>query len=191
MTPVSLHPIVVAAAGAKLPGWARVRHERLAHMARVAELLGRWAQELGLGELDERRWVAAGWLHDALRDADPAELAAEADGFPAELRHGPAAARRLRRAGVADEELLEAIAFHSLGRAGLRPLGRFLFLADYLEPGRDMDPQELSALRARLPRECDAVLKVVCARRIEWLLESGRPLRPETVEFWNEVVAGS
>jgi HD superfamily phosphohydrolase YqeK len=91
---------------------------------------------------------------------------------------------------VNDEELLEAVAFHSLGCAGLRRLGRFLYLADYLEPGRSFAPQENAVLRARLPEDAHAVLRVVCARRLGHRIDRDESLHPHSVDFWNELTAG-
>jgi HD superfamily phosphohydrolase YqeK len=189
MTRLDLHPLIVAAAQGRLPEWAAVRSSRRAHLAGVAALLQGWAQELGLAERDQLRWAAVAWLHDALRDADASALEADAADFPERVRHGPAVAARLQRSGVHDEELLEAIRYHSLGRAGFGRLGRFLYLADYLEPGRDFAPVENAALRARMPADHEAVLRLVCSRRIADLLDRGLPLRSETVDFWNELRA--
>ncbi|NIU78085.1 MAG: HD domain-containing protein, partial [Gammaproteobacteria bacterium] len=83
-------------------------------------LMAAWADALGLAEHDLTRWKAAAWLHDALRDAEPESLTGAAE-YPPKVRHGPAAAVRLRGEGVEDEELLEAIAAHTLGRPGLGP----------------------------------------------------------------------
>ena len=188
MTGKELHPIIVAAAQGRLPDWACVKDARLPHLASVAEVMLGWATELGLDSSDRDRWTAAGWLHDALRDADPESLDAEADGFPAKVRHGPAAATRLRQAGVDDEEMLEAITYHSLGCGGMGRLGRYLYLADYLEPGRKFDRAEREALVERLPHDPQKALRGVCAQRIAYLTDRGTMLRPETVEFWNELV---
>ncbi len=185
MKEAGLHPVIAAAAAGDLPEWAAVRSWRRAHMAAVAELLGRWADELGLGRRDRQRWRAAGWLHDALRDADAEGLTAEAGEYPPGVRHGPAVAARLAAAGVEDRELLEAIHYHTLGRRGWGELGRFLYLADYLEPGRSFDPVERASLIVRLPHEPAEVLKRVCALRISYQLGHGVPLHHETVEFWN------
>lgn len=185
-----LHPIVVAASDGRLPDWARVGSSRRAHIASVAKLLARWAAELELSRNDLLRWSAAGWLHDALRDADPRVLAPAAGDYPPAVGHGPAAAARLRVEGVEDDELLEAIAFHSLGRRGLGRLGRFLFLADYLEPLRAYTPADNAALRARLPQDHDRVLRIVCARRIAERLKWEEPVPAETLDFWNDLVGG-
>lgn len=181
------HPLIVAAAAGQLPAWACVRAERLIHLRSVAELLARWAAELGLDESDRLRWAAAGWLHDSLRDADPESLAAAAAEYPEQVQHGPAAAERLAAEGVDDRELTDAVRYHSLGYSGWGALGRFLYLADYLEPGRPFAPVENAALRAALPHEPDVALRRVCALRMEEVLNRGRPLRQETVAFWNEL----
>jgi 2-amino-4-hydroxy-6-hydroxymethyldihydropteridine diphosphokinase len=188
MTSPNLHSLIVAAARGQLPAWARVNRERLPHLASVAGLLARWAAELGLDEAERIRWSAAGWLHDALRDEDPNELSREAADYPGKLRHGPAAAARLEAEGIDDDELLSAIRCHSLGQRRLGRLGRYLYLADYLEPLRPFAPAQSAALRARLPHDADAVLRRVCALRVAEVLRRGKPLRPETVEFWNELV---
>jgi len=189
MTIRELHPTIAAAAAGRLPDWARVSRRRMPHLESVSDLLLRWSSELNLEEVDRARWAAAGWLHDALRDAPPEQLAGDAAEFPSKVRHGPAAAAMLRGEGVADEELLEAVTFHSLGCGGLRRLGRFLFLADYLEPRRAYAPQENAVLRAQLPENELAVLRTVCARRIGERLQRHRSLRQETVDFWNELAA--
>lgn len=187
-----MHPILNGAAEGELPDWARAGEERRAHVERVSELMGRWADELGLGSHERARWRAAGLLHDALRDADPELLRMvvpeDMTSLPAKLLHGPAAAERLRRDGVDDDLFLRAIAYHTLGHPAFDRLGRALYLADYLEPGREDMPPGTDALRARCPEEMDDVIRDVACRRIGRLLESRKPLRPETVAFWNGVV---
>lgn len=187
MTETDLHPRISAAARGELPEWSRVETERLTHIESVARLMGDWAKILNLNEIDCQRWIAAAWLHDALRNADPEELDGVAGEYPASVRHGPAAAASLESEGVDDHELLDAIRYHSIGRAGLQRMGRYLFLADYLEPARQLESDDREALRARLPADVEEALIVVSASRMAYQLELGNPLLSETVEFWNEL----
>lgn len=181
------------AAAGQLPEWARVCPERQAHIARVSALMERWACALGLPEEERRRWCAAAWLHDALRGADPDELRdqvpPECRTLPGPLLHGPAAAARLRAEGVVDESLLNAVAYHTLGHPALDEVGRALYLADFLEPGRTFLPVWRASLRARMPGAAPAVLRDVAAARLRHLLERGHPIRPETLAFWNTLAA--
>ncbi|MEX1182243.1 MAG: HD domain-containing protein [Gemmatimonadota bacterium] len=179
------------AAAGRLPEWAAVSAGRRAHMERVAELMATWADVLGLPAGDRTRWRAAGLLHDVLRETPPDDLrplvAEPLRTVAGKLLHGPAAAARLREHGLRDEPLLSAITYHTIGHPGLDDLGRALFIADYIEPGRMYDADELAALRARMPHDLDAVLLDVLRRRMQRLAAEGRPIRPETAAFWNLV----
>lgn len=168
-----------------LPSWAVVTPERAAHVARVVALLARWSDTLRLDPTERDRWVRAGWLHDALRDA-PAEdlerLVPEVDG-PRAFRHGPAAAVRAAREGESDPDVLSAVRWHTIGWPGWGDTGKALYAADFLEPGRPFDQQERAALADRFPHERDVVLAEVIVRRMQFHARKGRPPRPETIEF--------
>ena len=186
-----LSPTVRAAARGELPEWARASDKRRAHIGRVAALLGEWAQGLGLSADERARWVAAGWLHDVLREAPPEELRPLVPepfrALPPKLLHGPAAAERL--AGEADDELLDAIRYHTLGSARFGRLGRALYLADFLEPGRRYEPEWTAALRARMPHDLDGVMREVVRARVRHVEESGSVLHPETRALYEQVEA--
>ena len=161
-----------------LPTWAHVTPARRAHVERVAAVLTQWADALRVSETEKDRWLRAAWLHDALRDAP----------LPDPLAHGPAAADRAAADGERDRGVLDAVRYHTVGHAGWDDVGRMLYLADFLDPGRDFDPDGRRALAARVPADRDAVLREVARRRIEWVVRSGWPLHPDTVAFWNDLV---
>ena len=190
----SLHPIVLEAARGILPNWAKAEKSRQDHMARVAALLEEWSQVRGEPRTEVIRWTAAGFLHDALRDEDQEELRALVEPpfkeLPGKVLHGPGMARRLRDAGVEDEELLHAIAYHTLGSAAFGVLGFALYAADFLEPGRSLREGWRAGLRERAPRELEGVVREILSARIGYLLERGRPLHPETLGFWNHLSEG-
>jgi HD superfamily phosphohydrolase YqeK len=162
-----------------LPTWAVVSPKRRAHIERVVAQLDAWATAMHAPEAERARWLRAGWLHDALRDAPQAS----------EVEHGPRAAERAAQDSERDQGVLDAVRYHSLGYAGWDQVGRMLYLADYLEPGRRFDQDVRRALAARVPAERDRVLQAVAARRIERVIESGWPLVRETVDFWNSLVS--
>jgi HD superfamily phosphohydrolase YqeK len=163
-----------------LPPWAQVSPQRRAHIERVVALLDAWATAMDVPARERERWLRAGWLHDALRDAPLRDR----------LAHGPAAADRAAAEGERDRGVLDAVRHHTLGYAGWDDVGRMLYLADFLEPGREASGarSDRAELAARVPQDRDGVLREIARRRLEWVLRSDWPLPVETVAFWNSVV---
>lgn len=189
-----LHPRIRSAGEGEFPEWTRAGRDRRAHMRRVAGLLADWARARGGTPEDVIRWSAAGVLHDALRDAAPdvlrPELGPEWAGWPGALLHGPAAAARLRREGVDDEELLRAVAYHTVGHSAFGDVGKGLYCADFLEPGREFEREWRAELRDRLPTELDDVTREVVAARVRYLLDRGDRIFTDTIRLWNRLVEG-
>lgn len=177
-----------APAGAPwLPVWAMVSAKRLAHIERVVALLDQWADSLDLDDAERLAWRDAGRWHDALRDAPEStlrELSGD-DTSPVALLHGPAAANRLARDGEGRQDVLEAIRWHTIGSPGWGRVGRALFMADFLEPGRRFDREQRAFLARHLPADFDGVFRQVLRSRLEWSVREGKQLFPGTVELWN------
>jgi HD superfamily phosphohydrolase YqeK len=161
----------------------------LEHIQRVAELTASWAEQMHVPVSERHRWLRAVWLHDALRDATAAELDhwAPDDRGPSELRHGPASAARARAEGEGDRGVLDAVRYHSLGLAEWDMVGRILYCADYLEPGRPFDRERRAELAGRLPLDPGAVLREVARARLLHLIQSGWPVLEPTHRFWNSL----
>ncbi|CAN5898337.1 bis(5'-nucleosyl)-tetraphosphatase (symmetrical) YqeK [soil metagenome] len=177
-------------AGIILPPWAAVTDKRRAHIERVTALLDAWASELGLGKKEATAWHDAGRLHDALRDAPEdvlRRLAGDVPGYTLEMLHGPAAAERLRSDGETRSELLEAVRHHTVGSRAWGRLGRALYMADYLEPGRKFSRTDRAYLAAQVPSDFDGTFRQVLRARLEWSLREGMRLYPEAVQLWNDV----
>lgn len=138
---------------------------------------------------ERNRWLRAVWLHDALRDADAAELEQWASSTPgaAELRHGPASAARAKAEGETDRGVLDAVRYHSIGLAEWDMVGRVLYCADYLEPGREFDRDGRAELARRFPKDPKGVLRAVARARVFYTVKSGWPLLEPTVRFWNSL----
>ena len=186
-----MHDIVQQVLDGNAPPWAVASDDRVLHMERVADLLSDWAAELDLTTADRLRWRAAGLLHDLLRDADPdvlrASVAPELQTLPGPILHGPAAAERLRIDGVEDGELLTAVAFHTVGDDRFGALGRALYAADFLEPGRAFLPELRQELRDRMPEALDEVVLEIVRARISGLLDRRAAVLPRTAAFWNRL----
>ena len=188
------HPRIEDAASGILPEWSKVSRSRHGHMERVSDLMGEWAAEMGLRKRERRRWRAVGLLHDALKGARGRDMKRwvrrRIRDLPVPVLHGPAAAARLRTEGVDDFPFLNAIAYHTLGHSCLDELGRALYAADFLEPGRRVQPKMRAALRERMPQDLDDVVREIVGARLRYMIKKDRVVRPETVGFWNTLNGG-
>jgi HD superfamily phosphohydrolase YqeK len=171
-----------------LPAWAVVADKRRAHIGRVVELLASWAAAMQLADDEASRWTAAGWLHDALRDAPEEQLRAlSGDGIrPTPLLHGPAAAVRAEQDGERRLDVLDAVRYHTVGHVSWNRTGRALYMADFLEPGRWFLGPEREFLARQAPHDFEGTFRQVLRLRLEWTLAQGGRLFPETVDLWNE-----
>jgi 2-amino-4-hydroxy-6-hydroxymethyldihydropteridine diphosphokinase len=175
-----------------MPAWALVSDKRLAHISRVTALLDDWARQLQLGAAEAQAWHDAGRWHDALRDAPDAVLMAGTAGSPFADRpmsvlHGPAAAAQLERDGEVRADVLRAVRWHTVGNPEWERTGRALFMADFLEPGRQFMVADRAFLASHLAHDFDGVFRQVVRMRIEWTVREGKTLFPETVALWNSV----
>lgn len=180
----------MSARDVELPDWAVVSPKRRAHIARVTAMLDDWAALLKLKPAEARAWHDAGRLHDALRDADEPllrSLAGDRPDYATEMLHGPAVAARLARDGETRTELLDAIRYHTIGSCAWKRLGRALYMADYLDPGRKFSRADRAYLAAQVPHDFDGTFRQVVRARLEWSLREGMHLYPEAVLLWNAV----
>lgn len=173
----------------KLPAWSITTPKRREHCVRVVQLLDQWAGRMELDPAEARAWHDAGCWHDALRDAsevDLRELTGDRER-PYGMLHGPAAAMRLASDGETRTDVLDAIRWHTVGSSTWSRAGRALYMADFLEPGRNFMQADRAFLAAQLPHAFDAVFRQVVRMRIEWVVREGKGLAPETVLLWNTI----
>lgn len=141
------------------PALALEKEERREHSFRVALLAAARARSL---HIPEEKAVLAAALHDCGKyvPSDSPLL----NGFippdsevPAPVLHQYTGAYLAEHCfGIRDEEILDAIRFHTSGREDMTPLGKLIFLADMLELGRSFEGVEV--LREAFWRDLDECL---------------------------------
>lgn len=187
----------------------RVSDRRLKHIEGVAATARSLAKRAGC---DVNLAELAGWLHDACKELGSKELIAQAKEFglllhPVEeknghLLHGPVAAEVVRRdLSISNEDLLHAIAEHTLGAVPMSLLSKVVFLADALEPLRSAEftAPIWQALgdgnRTSGQLDLDRAIAVACDLTLEDLIETGRIIHPRMVEvrnfYWEAASASS
>ncbi len=170
---------------------ARLSERRCAHSHRVAAEAVALAERYGASP---QAAELAGLLHDYCRElSDEETLAAAArHGIPVgpvearrpkHILHGPLAAAELTAAGL-QPDVARAIALHTVGGAGLSVLDRCVYLADFLEPGRDFSGvQEVRALA--LTSLDDAVAAATRITLLD-LIGRGRGVVADALAMYNE-----
>ncbi len=113
--------------------------KRLKHTADVVVCALKKVKELGL---DEQRVITSATLHDCAKyiDHKTVEGFELPSGVPAPVVHaflGAFIAQQVLK--ISDEQVLDAIRYHTSGRAGMSDLEKLVFVADMLEEGRSYE----------------------------------------------------
>lgn len=107
--------------------------------------------------------------------------------YHAELWHGPACAYYLKKQQmIDDEEILDAIRFHTTGRANMTTLDKIIYLADYIEPARDFPQAE--QVRWLASESLDAALKQALSNSIIFLVQKEVTIHPDTFLAYNDLI---
>ncbi len=167
--------------------------ERYEHSVRVSETAAFMCDLYGL---DSDSGRLAGIAHDICKEIPRDEMEALAceDELPFDefekkkpsLLHGRAAAVKIKRDfGIEDSDVIEAVANHTCGKPGLCDLGKILFVADKIEPGR---PQSTNEYRANLfKKTLDGLTLAVVEENIEYLAKKGKKSAPSAIEWAEEL----
>lgn len=168
---------------------SHVKKSRYEHSVRVAQTAEKMCALYGV---DCRKGYFAGLAHDICKDYPLEELykLASRDGREitdlekrkSELLHGRAAAVRLAEVyGIDDKEILEAVSCHTFGNASLGKLGKIIFAADKIEPGR---PQSTEEYREKLfAKDLDSLVLQVLEENKEYLEKNGKEMAQESIDF--------
>jgi len=88
--------------------------------------------------------------------------------------------------GIADEEVLDAIRYHTSGRENMTKLDKIVCLADYIEPGRDYPG--VNKIRDLAKDNLEEALVAAFDSTIELLMERGKRIFPLTVLARNDLI---
>lgn len=166
--------------------------------ARVEHIVGveKMSKELAITHnADAEKAQTAGLMHDLAKYFPPDQLLAMAQEKGIEVDEICAVRPHLLHADVSamvaeetfqvkDEEILSAIAQHTLGNAEMSPLSSIVFVADKLEPTRG-DTEELNTMREIARENLYRGVYQVCDVAIKKLIQKGRPIHPRTVATRN------
>lgn len=173
---------------------SRLSDYRFHHSLCVAQEAKRLAERYGA---DADKAYTAGILHDIMKDtpkeaqqqifADYAVALDDVEKRSTTLWHARSGEVFLRHVlGVTDEEILSAVRYHTTGRAGMSLLEQVLFTADFTSADRNYP--DVSVMREYANQSLTKAIRYGVEYTIRDLIEQGRPVHPDTLAVYNEIV---
>ena len=147
---------------------AKESESRFAHTKRVMDLAVEMAE---MNDVDVYKTMIASLFHDFEKDSS--------SGIENNLNHGKLAAEIAKMEyGIDDEDILNAIRYHTTGRAGMSKLELIIFLADTLEPARQY--QSIDELRRISLEDLRIGALTVLLELEKYLLKQGMTVSEDT-----------
>ena len=168
--------------------------KRFEHTLGVKETALRLARHYGA---DEKKAEIAALLHDCAKGMSFEEqikkckelklvLDEETMACPPVI-HAPLGACIARREyGICDEEILNAICYHTVGRVGMSDLDKIIYVADMIEPTRDYEGVE--ELREKAYNDLDAVMLAALNQCIIHNVKKGSIIHTDTIKCRNDII---
>lgn len=154
--------------------------ERRAHSYRVARMACARARSLGI---KEEKALLSAMLHDcgkslSLEDPLLSDFCAPKNVPDAVMHQFSGAFLAEHKFGITDEEILDAIRYHTSGKPDMSPLGKLIFLSDLLEEGRHFEG--VAPLRKLFWVDLDACLERALEEQLNYLRRDNKPIFPLT-----------
>lgn len=125
----------------------------------------------------DKVFVAA-FLHDCAKHLDTAM-----EGVPKKVAHQYEGAKVAKeRYGITDEEILDAITYHTTGKANMSALGKLVYCADMLE--RDRNYLGVEELRHIIEEDFEQGFLACVNKSLEKLTKENNTIHPLTKECW-------
>ncbi len=171
----------------------RMPKERYEHVLRVTATAKSLAEKYQIPVVKAEQ---AALFHDIAKYMDKADLRHVLEqghgdsrllSFHHELWHAPVGAMLARdEFGIDDEDILNAIRFHTTGRAAMSVLEKLIYIADMTEPGRNFPGVE--ALREKAQENLDTAMEACIYQSVQFLVNKRVPVFPDSIDCYNEHV---
>lgn len=146
---------------------------------------------------DYNKAILAGLLHDLAKSLPDHELIneckkhhiaiSEIEYISPYLLHGKLGAFYAKEQFcIKDEDILNAITYHTTGRPKMSTLEKIIFVADYIEPNRRQDQiPHLSKIRETAFSDLDRSLLLILSNTIEYLNKKNKVIDTLTMDSYN------
>lgn len=167
--------------------------KRYEHSIRVAETAVSLAR---LYHINEEKAYLAGILHDCARNIsaekmeklikEDEDLTKEDYKYP-EIIHGFAGAVLARNIfRIEDVEILHAIKYHTVGRKNMSDLEKIIYIADWIEPGRN--GKSIEKIRDMAYKNINEAVLEAISNELIHLINKNRTIHINTIKLRNELL---
>ncbi len=173
----------------------RLTERRFIHSLNVADSARELAEIYGC---DPDKAYTAGLIHDCCKD-EPAGLQlsymlgngailTECEINTAKLYHSICGSIFVQKEfGIDDVEIINAVRYHTTGRANMSVLEKVIFIADFISSERDYNGVEI--MREKAKRSLDEAIVEGLSFTIKDLIDAGRIIHPDTLGAYNDAIA--
>ncbi|WP_130806566.1 bis(5'-nucleosyl)-tetraphosphatase (symmetrical) YqeK [Senegalia massiliensis] len=168
--------------------------ERYKHTIRVTETAIKLAKNY---KVDTEKAHIAALLHDSAKYKDKDTLLKKSQEFgiilDAVMKNNPHLIHPFLGAELAkvkynilDEDILNAIKYHTTGRKNMSMLEKIIFIADYIEPGRNFPG--LEKIREISFEDIDLGIILAMDNTLKYIINKGWLIHPNTIETRNSLI---
>ncbi|MGX7030910.1 bis(5'-nucleosyl)-tetraphosphatase (symmetrical) YqeK [Vagococcus zengguangii] len=173
---------------------SQMSEKRFKHVLGVEQSALELADQYG-GNLEKASIAAL--VHDYCKERPKADFLAymtkcsypvDLIKFGNEIWHGVVGADMIRdELGIHDEEILNAVRHHTTGAANMSLLEQIIYVADYIEPGRDFPG--VDEAREKAKTDLKEAVAYETQKTLAYLVKKGVPIYSRTLETYNVWVA--
>lgn len=167
-----------------------LKNKRFQHVLRVEKTAIELAAQYGV---DIEKASIAGLCHDYAKQRPDEDFIAEIKkkglnplllDYGNAIWHGVVGAELIKdELGIWDEDILNAVRHHTTGAPVMTKLEQVIYMADYIEPGRDFDG--VKKARVITAANLQAGVAYQIKHTLAYLIENGKPVYPKTIDTYN------
>lgn len=173
---------------------SNLKDSRFKHSLSVRDTAVKLAEKYN-GDIKKAR--LAGLVHDCAKNIKPNEIINicteagynlnEVEMKNPEITHGLAGSIIAKnKMGITDEDILNAVRFHTTGKKNMTLLEKIIYIADYVEPLRDFPG--VDELRKTVNNNLDEAMLLSFDQTINYVIKRGMLIHLDTVEARNYMI---
>ncbi len=172
----------------------RLTERRYIHSLNVADSAKELAHIYGA---DEKKAYTAGLVHDCCKDMPAGLQLSYLLENKVEMSHIEINTAKLYHAmsgkvfaqkefGIEDEDMLNAIRYHTTGRKNMSLLEKIIFIADFISAERDYNGVDI--MREKAVKSLDEAIVEGLSFTIKDLIDAERLVHPDTLDAYNDAL---